>query len=235
MTRMRRALPFVALLLSALPALWSLPAPAYADGFATYATVVTGMQPPVPGVSVTALRNGEAMTVTDTGTAEITIYGYQHEPYVRIGPDGVWENTLSPAVYLNKEQTLGEIPKDANADAAPVWKKISSAHRFQWHDHRIHWMGASDAPAVERSPGTAHLINTWKVPFSVGTAARATGAIVGTLTYHPSSHLGTYLTWGAILGALLIVVALQLFLGRRRRAAPGRDLGPGPAQGSVDA
>lgn len=194
------------------------PAPAFADDFATYATVVTGVEPAVPGVTVTALRNGEAMTVSDTGPTPITIYGYQHEPYVRIGRDGVWENTLSPAVYLNKEQTLGEIPKDANADAAPVWKRISSAHRFQWHDHRIHWMGATDPPAVEQAPGSPHLIATWKVPFSLGTATQPTGDIVGTLTYHPSSHLGTYLTWGAIVGALLIVVALQLFLGRRRPA-----------------
>lgn len=214
MTGMRRLLLVVALLL--------VPAPAFADDFATYATVVTGVHPAVAGVQVTALRNGEAMTVTNTGSIDITIYGYQHEPYVRIGPGGVWENTLSPAVYLNKEQTLGEIPKDANADAAPHWKQISSAHRFQWHDHRIHWMGATNPPSVEQSPGKVHLINTWKVPFAVGTATRPTGDITGTLTYHPSSHLGTYLTWGAIIGALVVVVSLQLFLRRRppRSKAP---------------
>lgn len=213
MRGMRGLLVVVALVL--------LPAPALADGFASYVTLVTGAQPPVPGVTVIALRNGEAMTVSDTGPTAITIYGYQHEPYVRITRDGVWENTLSPAVYLNKEQTLGEMPKDANAAAAPRWQKISSAHRFQWHDHRIHWMGATDPPSVQQAPGKVHLIDTWKVPFSVGTATRPTGDIVGTLTYHPSSHLGQYLTWGAIVGALLIVVSLQLLFSRRRvRAGP---------------
>jgi hypothetical protein len=211
----RRLVASASLLVAALLA----PAPALADSFATYATVVTGLQPAVPGITVTALRDGQAMTVTNTSSTVITIYGYQGEPYVRIQPDGVWENTLSPAVYLNKEQTIGEFPKSANAEAAPHWAKISDAHRFQWHDHRIHWMGATNPPSVEQSPNKTHLINTWKVPFSIGTATQPTGDIVGTLTYHPSSHLGSYLTWGAIAGALLIVVSLQLFLRRRPRPA----------------
>lgn len=195
-----------------------LPAPALADGgggFAVYTTKVSEIRPAVPGLTATAESNGQSMTVTNTSDVTVTVYGYQGEPYVRISSQGVWENKLSPAVYLNKEQTIGEFPKDANAEAPPQWQKISSAHRYTWHDHRIHWMGASEPPSVSKDPGHEHLINTWKVPYSTGAATAATGNIVGTLTYDPSSHLGKYLTWGAIVLALLIVISLQLFLRRR--------------------
>jgi len=189
--------------------------PAYA-AFTSYRTEVTGITPATPGLEATSTLNGEQITVSNTSSAEVVVDGYQGEPYLKITSAGVWQNDLSPAVYLNKEQTIGNIPRDANADQPPQWTKISDGHRAQWHDHRIHWMGATEPPAVAADPRHPHLINNWTIPIAVG---ETTGEIAGTLSYVPPSRLGTYLTYGGIGLAVVVVIALQVLVLRRRRGS----------------
>lgn len=202
------------LTLLAVSLMASGPLPAYAGGFSTYVTKVTGIQPSVPGVRITAPSNGEDINVSNTGATPLIVEGYQHDQYLKITAHGVWQNKLSPAVYLNKEQTIGDVPDDANATKPPEWVKISDGHHAQWHDHRIHWMGVANPPAVQQDPKHAHLITTWKIPVISG-ATR--GDIVGTLTYQPGSHLGSYLTYGAIGLAVVVILGLQVVILRRRR------------------
>jgi hypothetical protein len=202
------------LTLLAVSLMASGPLPAYAGGFSTYVTKVTGIQPSVPGVRITAPSNGEDINVSNTGATPLIVEGYQHDQYLKITAHGVWQNKLSPAVYLNKEQTIGNVPDDANATKPPEWVKISDGHHAQWHDHRIHWMGVANPPVVQQDPKHAHLITTWKIPVISG-ATR--GDIVGTLTYQPGSHLGSYLTYGAIGLAVVVILGLQVVILRRRR------------------
>lgn len=202
------------LTLLAVSLMASGPLPAYAGGFSTYVTKVTGIQPSVPGVRITAPSNGEDINVSNTGATPLIVEGYQHDQYLKITAHGVWQNKLSPAVYLNKEQTIGNVPDDANATKPPEWVKISDGHHAQWHDHRIHWMGVANPPVVQQDPKHAHLITTWKIPVVSG-ATR--GDIVGTLTYQPGSHLGSYLTYGAIGLAVVVILGLQVVILRRRR------------------
>ena len=136
---------------------------------------------------------------------------------LKVSADGVWENTLSPAVYLNKEATIGAVPDDANATEAPVWKKVNGTDHAQWHDHRIHWMGSAEPPVVAQDPHHDHLINDWRIPVHFGDT---TATIEGTLAYHPGGLLGTYLTYGVIGLAALAILALQIVILRRRRATP---------------
>jgi hypothetical protein len=75
-------------------------------------------------------------------------------------------------------------------------------------------MGVTNPPVVQRDPKHSHLVNTWKIPVVSG----ATQAdIVGTLTYTPGSHLGSYLTYGAIGLAVVVILGLQVVILRRRR------------------
>ena len=97
----------------------------------------------------------------------VTVLGYQHEPYLRIGPKGTFENERSPAVFLNRTRIPErEAPHDQyDAKAAPHWRKISDAPVATWHDHRTHWMGLEDPPVVRRDPGHIHfVIQDWKIP-----------------------------------------------------------------------
>lgn len=201
-----------ALLLGVL--LGGMAMPAYAATFTGYVTKVTAVTPDVPEVTVKATLNGEGITVTNTSDQTVIVDGYQGEPYAKITKDGIWQNDLSPAVYLNKEQTIGNIPTDANASQTPKWTQISTNHRFQWHDHRIHWMGAAEPPVVAKDPGKPHQISTWKIPMTVGDTK---GDISGTLSYVPGSHWGKYLPYVAIAVGVIVVVLVQVFVVRRRR------------------
>jgi hypothetical protein len=190
--------------------------PAYATTFSSYRTTVTGLTPALPGLTATSQANGEAITVSNTSATPVIVEGYQGEPYLKVTSSGVWQNDLSPAVYLNKEQTIGSIPSDAGAGKQPHWTQVSDGPRAQWHDHRIHWMGAAEPPSVSADPGEPHLISTWHIPLQVGTGK---GTITGALRYVPAGHWGSYLTYGAIGLGVLVVVAVQLLVVRRRRFA----------------
>ena len=47
----------------------------------------------------------------------------------------------SPAYYLNDDR-FGDVkvPTGADGKGAPQWKEIDKTGRFEWHDHRMHWM-----------------------------------------------------------------------------------------------
>ena len=82
--------------------------------------------------------------------------GYDDEPYLRVGPHGVFENTRSPATYLNRSTTItGTPPQSADVErGARVAHGSSSGTTASWHDHRAHFMGGDDPPRVARDPGT---------------------------------------------------------------------------------
>ena len=39
-----------------------------------------------------------------------------------------------------------EVPESADSKGAPRWEEVGKTGRFEWHDHRMHWMGAGDPP-----------------------------------------------------------------------------------------
>jgi len=101
----------------------------------------------------------------DNGTGrEITVLGYDNEPYLQVGPAGVFQNLRSPAVYLNQTRTGNTpVPKFANPAAPPEWQRIGSGTMVRWHDHRAHWLGAGNPPEVQRDPGAQHEVLHWTV------------------------------------------------------------------------
>ena len=195
----------------------ALPVPSYAGAFSTYVTTVTDVVPASPGVTAKAARDGESITVRNTSSTPLVVDGYQGEAYLKITAHGVWQNQLSPAVYLNKEQTIGNIPPSADARKPPQWKKIADDNAATWHDHRIHWMGNVEPPAVQKDPDHRHLITDWKIPTALG---RQSGHIDGTLVYEPSTkHLGAWITGGVIGLAAVALVGINLRYRRRRARA----------------
>jgi len=196
-----------------------LPLPSYAGAFSTYVTTVTKLAPAVRGVTAKAARDGESITVRNTSATPLVVDGYQGEAYLKITARGVWQNQLSPAVYLNKEQTIGNIPPSADAKKPPQWKKIADDNAATWHDHRIHWMGNVEPPAVQKDPDHEHLISNWKIPTALLTSNghQRTGHIDGTLVYMPATkHLGAWITGGVIALAVVVLVGINLLYRRRR-------------------
>ncbi len=180
---------------------------------------VEQVRPPVPGLQVTILGGDERMRMVNRSGRTIVLEGYDGEPYLRLGPDGLYVNNKSPAVWLNADR-LGATPVPASADPAapPDWLKIRSEQVVEWHEHRAQWMSTVPPPTVLRSPGERHFVFDWTVPGMVdGTPL----TIAGSLEYVPAgATAGSSFPWSivALVGtAVIALVVIGLLVIARRR------------------
>jgi hypothetical protein len=181
-------------------------------GATNFRTRLQSVTPQMPGLTVRVVEIGSRLELLNTGREEVVVLGYSGEPYLRVGPEGVFENRRSPATYLNASRKgTTRVPARADAAAPPEWRKVSSEQVARWHDHRVHWMGAQDPPTVRRDPGRTHMILPhWTVDLRHG----ATPVVVsGDLTWVPGP---SPVPWVVLIAAL---VAAGLVVGRSRRWA----------------
>jgi hypothetical protein len=176
---------------------------------------VTSITPRTDGVTVEVLNYDDRLELHNTSGEDVVIDGYEGEPYARVLGDGtVQVNTNSKAYYLNDDR-YGDVKVPAGLPQEPRWKELSRSGRFEWHDHRMHWMSQSKPPQVEDEDARAHIFD-WKVPIAVGGTK---GQIAGTLDWVPlpGGGLPTGLIFGS--AAMLIALCLGVFFIRRRRDA----------------
>jgi hypothetical protein len=197
-------------------AAWALLAPSVASGHSAnpfYLSQVTSVTPVRHGVRVEVLDRDDRLAITNRSGEAITILGYEGEPYARIAADGrVKVNLNSPAEYLNEDRyAVRSVPAGVRPDAPPRWKEVRDDGRFEWHDHRAHWMG-QDTPSVVKDEDVKTKVFDWRIPLRVGTTP---GAISGTPVSNPMTAI--------ILGALIIAAcagAVVVFNRRDRFARP---------------
>lgn len=197
-----------------------------AGGAQGYVSTVAGLQPNVLGVLVSVLGGDDRLRLVNYSGKTIEVLGYDGEPFLRFGKDGVYENVRSPATYLSRERDPAKatVPASADPTAAPRWRKVAAAGAsFIWHDHRIHWTGAEAPPIVQAAPDEIHRIFRWRIP------ARADGknfVVAGFLGYAPTPQIENddgISAWlvAAIVGTTLVAaVALGAGARRARRRAP---------------
>jgi hypothetical protein len=170
-----------------------------------YRTTITGFDPP-PGVMLRVIDAGLRLELENTSGKEVVIMGYEDEPFLRVGTDGVYENLQSPATYVNATREGGIPPPEGiDADGPPKWNRVSDGPVARWHDHRAHWMGGTPA-VVLADPDREHVINDrWVVPIRIeDQIADATGTTV----WVPGP---TGLAWfAAVVGIAAIVAGLAL-------------------------
>lgn len=231
-SRARRLATLVALVVLGVAAVLATASPAAAHGgpggvtvpASDYDTVVHGVDPPIPGIVVTALPGSGALRLENRSGSTVTVLGYNGEPYLRIGADGVFVNELSPATYLNEDLTgASTVPADARPGAEPRWRRVGDGPTATWHDHRAHWMQPFDPPEVTADPGASRVVLAdWEVPILVAdadagtTGTTPTRAVVrGDVTYTPPGP-----TWPWLVLAIGLAVTLgTAALGRHWRAA----------------
>jgi hypothetical protein len=189
--------------------------PAYAhQGNPNMESVVRTVTPETRGLSLAVLNRDDRFELVNHSDADVVIEGYSGEPYARIGADGeVAVNTRSPAFYLNDDRYANvTVPSDATATARPVWKELDRSGRFQWHDHRMHYMGKGVPPAVKDSSKRQKVFD-YTIPLRIGGSK---GAIEGTLLWTPQAGGGP--PAGAIAGlAILAAVGGAAVVAIRRR------------------
>ena len=179
-----------------------------------FQTTLRSVSPTVPGLEVKVVEAGSRLEAENRSGQELLVLGYKGEPYLRVGPEGVFQNKLSPATYINASRKGGTPPPEA--EQAKVgdtdWEKVSSEPIARWHDHRIHWMGNINPPEVRNDPDKRHVIKMnandpqWSVPMRHGTQDIAAK---GDLVWEPGP---SPLPWFALIAASLAVVVV---LGRR--------------------
>jgi hypothetical protein len=193
-------------------------------GNPNYESVVRGVTPPIRGFSVQVLNGDDRLAVTNRGSSTVTIDGYNREPYLRLAPDGtVAVNVRSPAYYLNQDRfSGGNVPASADPKAAPDWQVVERGGRYEFHDHRMHWM-AKTVPSQIKDRSARTKVFDWKVPVRAGATA---GAITGQLFWRGSSG-GPPAGAFAALAALVLLGAASVIVVRRRRAGAAGGTGTG--------
>ena len=218
---MRRAALSAIALLAALAAPASAPAHQGDPNFESIVTAVEG----APGVKASILGGDDRVLIVNTGAETVTVAGYDGEPYARVRADGTVEvNRRSPATYLNDDR-YGEVqvPAEASKDAEPRWEVVGRNGRFEFHDHRMHWMSRTRPPQV-RDESERTRIFDWTVPLRVG---ERTAAIRGTLWWRGTGEGGAPVAAFVGLGVFALLGAVAVVVVRRRRRAAGQDGGAG--------
>jgi hypothetical protein len=199
--------------LAAAGVLWALtPAIAFADPpqATDYLTVVTGVEPAVPGIDVRIVGGDSFIELEAAPGTSVMVVGYQGEDYIRFDPDGVvQENRRSPSWYASQSRYSSPVPIDITPDTAPEWHTVSTDGIWAWHDHRSHWMG--DSPPLGTQPGDR--VNEGVIPLRVDGVDVAVSTM-STWEQPPSPVPGIL---GASLGAAL-GMAIWLGVGGRRGA-----------------
>lgn len=190
----------------------ALPAPASAHGRGSDATnYVSTLRsaPEAPGVTFEVYGNDEYLSVTNNSDTELTVLGYEGEPYLRVGPDGVFENVRSEAAYLNDDRFQRvEVPETADNDADPEWVRVGDGPTWLWHDHRAHWMSPVPPPNVQADPGAEHVVfDEWSVPVLIGDQA---AEVTGDLRWVPGTSPWPWL-------AVALLLTLPALAGLRTR------------------
>ncbi|WP_229403941.1 MULTISPECIES: hypothetical protein [Micromonospora] len=193
-----------------------------------YRAEVTGVAPARPGLTARVVEGGARLELVNRTGRPIEVIGYTGEPYLRVGPDGVYENSRSPATYLNR--TLAgdtALPAQADPAAAPDWRRVGDGPTARWHDRRARWQESAPPAAVRADPTREQRVRDWVVPLRDGAEPVE---IRGTLDWVPPPD--AYPWWvAATLGFLLVgsagLLAAGTPLGARALAGAGAALAAG--------
>jgi hypothetical protein len=200
-----------------------LPAAAWAHaGNPNFRSDIRRLTPDLSGVKVEVLNYDDRLLLTNKSNQQVLVEGYEKEPYLRFDPNGlVVVNKRSPSYYLNQDRFgKSDVPPEATKNAEPLWQTVSKSGRYEWHDHRIHWMSKQLPPQVKNKDKPAKILN-WVVPMKIG---HQDARLTGTLRWDPtnsSAPTAAFVALGgiAIASVLLILASRRV---RRRRASVQR-------------
>lgn len=203
------------LLAGVLAAVAGLAGPALAHGGGTdatnYRSAITDA-PAIEGLRWRVYSGDELLWVENRTGDELVVYGYAEtspDPYLRIGPDGVFENRNAEATWVNREPLGAPVPSGVDPDADPDWVRVSDQPRYLWHDHRIHYADAAMHPHV---PDSRTAVTRWSVPFTLGGEELT---IEGELAFVPGPPLWPWLALG-------LALTLPALAGLRTEPVEGR-------------
>jgi LPXTG-motif cell wall-anchored protein len=190
-----------------------------------YRSEIDAVKPDVPGVEFEVQGYDSHMALVDKSGHQVTIYGYDGEPYARILKDGTVQlNQRSPATFLNEDRFAEvDVPRSADPGAPPVWKTVDDSGTLVWHDHRMHYMAQGTPPRVTDESKRTKVFD-YEIPLRIDGRK---GAIDGTLFWVGPAD--TSKTPFLIVGAAIVLLGgAGVLIFRRRRGEA--DEGEHPAK-----
>jgi hypothetical protein len=189
-------------------------------GSPNFRSTARAIVPAAPGLDLRVLNYDDRLQLINRSGRTVLVRGYNGEPYIRVLGDGTVEvNRNSPALYLNEDRFADvTVPPFAHKNAVPAWKLVDKTGRYEWHDHRIHYM-AKGVPTQVKDKKKRTKIFAWQVPLEVGGRP---AKLEGDLYWEPQ---GGGLPRGALLALAVLVFGGIFFVEvvrRRRRRAAGR-------------
>jgi hypothetical protein len=232
---LRACIRALTILVVPVAALAAAPAAPAHQGNPNMESIIRAVTPRTTGLSLRVLNRDDRFELTNRSGKTVLIYGYSGEPYARLLPDGtVEQNTSSPAYYLNQDRYANAaVPAGVTSSSPVTWKVLDKTGSFQWHDHRMHFMGTG-TPSQVKDPKKRQKIVDYSVPIKVGTRR---GEIAGTQMWTPEPGGGPPV---AAIAAFVVLVGLgggAVMLGRRnrRRGRPEAAGGAPPGSDSPEA
>jgi hypothetical protein len=212
--RARLAAGVLAAIACAIPA-----ASAFAhEGNPSFRSEIERLDPATRGISVEVLNFDDSLRLENQSGQTVVVEGYEHEPYIRIGPDGRVEvNERSPAYYLNQDRFAAvDVPDSVDPTAPPRWRPVDETGQYAWHDHRAHYMGQGTPPQVN-DPDVEQEVFDYSIPIRVdGERVR----VLGTLTWVGAGDSVPIAPFVAL--AVVALAAIAVVVVRRRRRTPGK-------------
>jgi hypothetical protein len=166
-----------------------------------YRSRITSVVPEIPGITWSVIDAGTRLEVVNRTKTALVVMGDGGEPFLRIGPAGVEENTRSITAFrLANPNPSTPIPQEVLEGGTPRWRDVSSSPSYAWHDDRAHWTDA-DPPAVRADPSaTTVVVPEWTVE------AQWDGApltVKGDVTWVPGPSV-----WPSVLAVLVLGLGL---------------------------
>lgn len=204
----------------------AIPASAH-QGNPDFRSIVNSItpEPLAEGLEAEVVNFDDHVVLTNKTGKDILILGYDREPYARMSADGKVEiNLNSPSHYLNEDRFANvPVPERADKDAEPAWERVEGAGRFEWHDHRSHYMSEGTPPQVTDESVRTKVFD-YSIPIEV---AGKPAAINGTLFWQGKDTGAPVLPF-VLLGIMILAVAGFVVI-RRRRGDDDEPSGEAPA------
>jgi len=184
----------------------------------------------VAGIRAKAV-DGDQTLWLDAGTHTVAVPGIQGEPLLRFDRRGVWLNLRS----LTERIDRFDLRPDANPHAPPLWHRLTGAHTYEWHEHRLHLL-----EPLARGLAKPAALGTWTIPLVVDGRHQT---LAGVLDYQPPPSMlfwigivvllaagGAFVTWRSRRTTILLALAAVPIVWALRIA---RELYGRPAVGAI--
>jgi hypothetical protein len=175
---------------------------------------VESVTPPAEGVTVSVVDLGNKMELTNTTSDDVVVLGYDNEPFLEVGPDGVFENSHSATTYISRSLKGGVIPPgvDTRPSLEPEWVKRDDGHTARWHFHGTHWMRNELPQEVQQNPGRSQRVQDASFTFEQN-GIKHEVAVALDWVPGPSSFPWFLLTGALFAGALIVALRPQWMRG----------------------